>query len=378
MTRLNSVQLLRALAVILVVHAHAIDTQKRFGVSWQQNFYFLENFGCIGADIFFVISGFIISYVYNNDAGGLKYGLQFLKRRFQRINPVYYILSTFTLLLIFTLYKDPDWPNTMPQLVDVIFMIPVLKYQAGSFPLIPVGWTLGIEWWFYILFFLVILTRTRYKIQGLFALISLLVIARFVFKPADFRLQFITSPLMLEFLSGVVIFWIYKHLKVSLTLAWILSLLAITGLVINIFHDYGTISEADPALYGDEGMKRVLLWGIPSALLVSGCIFLEKNGVLNKLWSQPLGLFLGGASYSIYLIHYPVIAYITPSFFDTTGITLSPDVSVFIYMLLGIIAGALFYTGMEKPLLEYMHPTASRRLSSSQIQADSYQRKGIL
>jgi len=66
--KLLSLQLLRCIAVVLVVNAHAIDNQinLNIGESFQQNFYFLENFGAVGVDIFFVLSGFIISLVAKN------------------------------------------------------------------------------------------------------------------------------------------------------------------------------------------------------------------------------------------------------------------------------------------------------------------------
>src|SRR4051812_12308594 len=101
--RLNSIQFLRALAVLLVVYVHAADKHLS-AASFQQNFYFLKNFGAIGVDIFFNISGFIISYVASKYMG-LWEGLGFLKKRFFRINPVYYLASLALLaLLLFTGY----------------------------------------------------------------------------------------------------------------------------------------------------------------------------------------------------------------------------------------------------------------------------------
>jgi exopolysaccharide production protein ExoZ len=80
--KLNSIQYLRAIASILVVYCHAIDIQVYFGISRQQNFYYLQNFGAIGVDLFFVISGFIITYVSRNVLADIPSTKIFLQKRF--------------------------------------------------------------------------------------------------------------------------------------------------------------------------------------------------------------------------------------------------------------------------------------------------------
>jgi peptidoglycan/LPS O-acetylase OafA/YrhL len=60
--KLGSIQFLRAIAAILVLYAHSIDLQMGYSHSFQQDFFYWQNFGAFGVDIFFVISSFIISY----------------------------------------------------------------------------------------------------------------------------------------------------------------------------------------------------------------------------------------------------------------------------------------------------------------------------
>jgi peptidoglycan/LPS O-acetylase OafA/YrhL len=66
--KINSIQYLRAIAATLVVYVHSLNFIGN-GNSNQANFYFLKNFGAIGVDLFFVISGFIITYVSDNFNG---------------------------------------------------------------------------------------------------------------------------------------------------------------------------------------------------------------------------------------------------------------------------------------------------------------------
>jgi peptidoglycan/LPS O-acetylase OafA/YrhL len=96
--KLLSLQLLRCIAVVLVVNAHAIDNQidLNIGESFQQNFYFLENFGAVGVDIFFVLSGFIISLVAKKYLR--LYGFRdFLIKRLIRVLPIYWIVTLITI-----------------------------------------------------------------------------------------------------------------------------------------------------------------------------------------------------------------------------------------------------------------------------------------
>src|SRR5258707_13134028 len=90
--QLTSLQFLRATAAILVAYAHSIDLQMIYASSIQQNFYYLQNFGAFGVDLFFVISGFIISYSAERYKGA-RDASAFLIHRFKRINPVYYIAT---------------------------------------------------------------------------------------------------------------------------------------------------------------------------------------------------------------------------------------------------------------------------------------------
>ena len=84
---LFNVQVLRAIAALLVVHAHA-SGPSGLGLKWFG--------GTSGVDLFFVISGFIIAYVTSQDAS------QFMKRRLLRIVPIYWAstLALYTVAIV--------------------------------------------------------------------------------------------------------------------------------------------------------------------------------------------------------------------------------------------------------------------------------------
>lgn len=347
--KLNSIQLLRALAAILVVYVHSIDIQSTFTVSFQQNFYFLRGFGGIGVDIFFTISGFIISYVANKYKG-IREGAVFLKKRFLRINPFYYFANMILVVLLILTDYPLNWSDIINGCRDMITMIPILNSQTHLVYLLVVGWTLSFEWWFYILFFLLVLFKVNNKVLLFILFLPLLVAIRYIFHLQDFRLVFITNPIILEFLFGVIIYWLYNHIKVSNQLAGLLILLGAVAYLYNIFISYGDISDFTSILYGNSSMKRVLLWGIPSACIVAGCIFYEKNGILSHLWNNEILVLLGNASYAIYLVHIPVF-YSLGYVYEKSGFFLNPDLAIFIQVQIAVGVGILFYKKIEEPLL---------------------------
>ncbi|TWF45305.1 peptidoglycan/LPS O-acetylase OafA/YrhL [Chitinophaga polysaccharea] len=357
--KINSIQFLRAIAVLLVVHVHAIDTQEAFSVSHQQKFFFLENFGAIGVDLFFGISGFIISYVAGNYFGAYD-GVDFLKKRFLRINPIYYVASLIYMVLFCFFDKFYPIEAVLYGLKNTVLMLPVLNSQKALFPILVVGWSLSFEWWFYVLFFLLILARTKYKTFLLLLVIPALVIIGKVLQVHDPRLIFYTNPIMLEFLFGVIIYWLYRNVTLPAGVAAFLLLLGLGGYAYNIFHGFGDISELGSVTTGTGSLKRVLLWGLPSAFILAGCIFLEKKGVLARIWNNRFFLLLGDASYSIYLTHFTFF-YLLTNIYIYTGFFLNADLSIFVHMALGVAVGILFYKKVERPLIKLLHPKPPMR-----------------
>jgi peptidoglycan/LPS O-acetylase OafA/YrhL len=331
------------------VHAHSIDLQMLFSVSWQQNFYYLQNFGAIGVDIFFVISGFIITFIAHKYTG-FNSGAEFLVKRFIRINPIYYFASILFLIPYILRQESIQTQRLLSQLSDTILILPIENRSQDYIPLLMVGWTLGFEWLFYLIFITLIFLRVRRKSLSLFIIITSLVILGRVFLFQDYRLSFVTNPIMLEFLSGVIICRVYLHFKISKSMAYFLVLSGISAYLYSIFFGFGEVSEAGYTLSGELSLPRFFLWGIPSSALVAGCVFLEKNHLHLRLWNNRSGLLLGDASYSIYLIHLTIFG-ILNILYGKIGFLLNPDLCVFLQMSIAAIAGILFYKALEKPIL---------------------------
>ena len=351
--QLNSIQVLRATAAILVAYAHSIDLQIlqiKYPDSIQQHFYYLQNFGAFGVDIFFVISGFIISYSAGRYKGG-RDGYAFLLHRFKRINPVYYIAT-----LLFIAIRTHSWIRdghsslTGPVILKSIVLLPVFDRTSYTPTLLSQAWTLSLEWLFYLLFLVTILTRTRHKERLLGMITVILVIAGLFLHGGDYRLQFITNPVMGEFMLGVLIYWCWSRIAVPKSVAWAL-LLTGTGLCIGeIIKGFGNIDNSIYTLDGSLAFTRLFWWGTPAALLVAGCLFLEKKGSGGFARGNPLLLLIGNSSYSLYLLN-PIVYGICASIYRRTGFFMNPDLAIFVQLALAIIVSIIFYKRVEAPLL---------------------------
>jgi exopolysaccharide production protein ExoZ len=255
MGKLRSIQCLRALAACSVVLFHATHT--RFAV------------GAAGVDLFFVISGFIMATVGVGRSAG-----EFLRDRAWRIFPLWFV-AVIPWLVAFR--------PTGPRLWVSLTFWPIYGGQFYYSPL-TVGWTLSFELLFYLAFALALWSRPLVPLTAF----ALCCVGGAVFGGA--LLGFLGSPVIFEFLAGVVIAKLPK--RPALALPCILAAAAI--LAANHLPLYLRAVVLTP----DLAIWRLLLWGVPGALLVYGALSAEP-------WFVKAGplVLLGDASYSIYLFH---------------------------------------------------------------------------
>jgi exopolysaccharide production protein ExoZ len=90
----------------------------------------------------------------------------------------------------------------------------------------------------------------------------------------------------------------------------------------------------------------VITYGLSAFLLILGFARLDSE---SKVKTPKVFLYLGEASYSIYLTHYPVIIILFKLF---TVIGLGESILVNVIALITLIVGCLFHSIVEKPLLK--------------------------
>ena len=267
MQKLRSVQILRAVAACSVAAMHSYqDLGGPIGN---------EGYGAFGVDLFFVISGFIMA----NVAVGREAG-EFLKDRLWRIYPMWWIAVVPWLVIL---------PLSAASIASSSTLWPV--YTDGyHVPALQVGWTLSFELLFYFGVTAALATRPIVPL-GIYA--SCLIGALTMSMPV---LDFIGTPMTLEFLAGVIVARLPRRTTFGVVLLVGAALLTMTS---------PSVGSAKATLIAQSAVWRPILWGLPAALIAWGMLCLEP--LFRYRLVNPLVL-VGDASYAIYLFH-PLVAY---------------------------------------------------------------------
>jgi len=357
-TQQQGIQILRGIAALMIVIGHSLSRVRGASsalFNQELDIYLPTGFG---VDLFFVISGFIIfissERLRNRDGARLV----FIKRRLIRIVPIYWISTT--LWVGITFGKDflksgagLDWYY----IAASYFFIPFRTLddlRPTVFPVYDLGWTLNYEMYFYAIFS-IFLFRSKYLSVFLIflSMISMVLVGTFI-DSNSVQFTFWSQPIVFEFLFGIVIGIFYtKGFAIPGKLTVPLILLAVAFVAA---HPYGL-----PVMINGtqlNGYSRFLLWGLAAVCIV----FATALGPHFKTsWLMRRFVYLGDASYSIYLFH-PFGLFIVSAIFKRF-VPPSDNYLVYFFIALFFVAlsvALLFYRFVENPLTN----TLKARLST--------------
>ncbi|MBB3938433.1 peptidoglycan/LPS O-acetylase OafA/YrhL [Novosphingobium fluoreni] len=290
-TRLEGVQILRAIAASLVVFGHLQGTIRthpgEFGA-----FAPVPINGGIGVDIFFAISGFIIVHSGSRLVGQPGGARIFLIRRLARIIPMYWAATALSIML--ALWSAKNVPSLTHAIASFAFF-PVAGTHVGTFyPVLDLGWSLNYEVLFYTIFALSMVVSSRHYIPVALSIICLFAVVGHQEKLGG-ALEFWTSSIILEFGFGMLIASIFQKRRITLPRLYRASMI-LMGATIYISDPFGLSKQ--PITPND--VTRVLGWGIPGLLLLVTAIStpLRSDTAIKRLF-----LLLGDASFALYLLH---------------------------------------------------------------------------
>lgn len=318
----------------------------------------LLKFGHVAVAVFIVLSGFCLMLPIAQ-RGDFVLPLDFLKRRARRILPAYYAAMVLSLLLgiaipvILPPYSR-EWQGLLLHIVLLHNWTPRWSIAInGPF------WSIALEWQIYFLFALVLLPlRRRYG-----RLVTLTVAAGLSALPLLFKLGGTSPWFLLLFVQGMFAAeWVAQPPRLSARAlsALAMGLLLLSGsLELLVWRDSfpwpKTPWLANAVLVGLD----LLLGSATVALLLAGALAAPAaplRGIFQLLGSRPLVL-LGSFSYSIYLLHDPLLAlgihYARP-------LIVAAPLQAFPFVLatlLPVVLGLswLFHLTFERPFLRSPH-----------------------
>lgn len=314
-----SLQILRFVAALMVVYVHAAQTAVKVTGS---NGLLPRDFqvvGFAGVDIFFVISGVIIA----KTAPGLTWR-SFAWRRFRRIVPLYLLIS---IPYAIVAYKTGfGWRDA----VATLLLWPATDQMTA--PALPAAWTLCFEMLFYAAATIVLIDRRL--LSGLVGIFGLAMI----FRSAGPVLQFLGNPLIIEFGFGVVLAYAPRWKPAVWSLPIGAAAMIAVGFL-GIAPQGGTMEF----LAGDGGFQRVLVYGLPAAMIVFGTMQIDAKP---SIWTV-----LGDASYMLYLIHTLPITLLLMLW---TAFPIPPDLIIVIGTASSVLFAWRMYIRFELPLRKFL------------------------
>ncbi|MGM9507315.1 acyltransferase family protein [Larkinella sp. GY13] len=335
-----SIQALRALAALLVTLFHV--SMKMEDVAIYSPFLRCFKAGFGGVDLFFVISGFIITHTNGSKINRPDQLVPYLKRRFGRIYVIYWLVLVAAGVLFLWLNAfapSLKWLSYGLNPVEIAKALTLFPFHES---LLPVTWTLSYELYFYVLFGLLIVSRYFLIIPVLLMGATLLNgLATGAGQPPLFAFShhsFLLSPFTLEFCFGVAAYHLARRNAFDIHPV-------LMGLAAGLF--FLTGEWATPADY----WLRIGGFGFPAMVLLLGLIRWE----VSNRFSYPDWLTkLGDASYLLYLIHVPAIMMLTQALMI---LGFANFVVVSNVLLVAFLAwfSWLAHRWVEKPLLHWIH-----------------------
>ncbi len=300
--------------------------------------------GWIGVDLFFVLSGFLVSgllFAEHRRTGHPSIGRFYLRRGLKIYPPFYAMLAVSVFVDWFRGRHIP----AIPLLSELVFV------QSYVGALWNHTWSLAVEEHFYVLLPLLLVLLTRLGRQMALPIIVLAVcvgtlIARLSHASDVPHYRHLThlfaTHLRLDSLAaGVFLAYVYhghreRFLRVVTPRRWVFvlagALLMAPAFVFPL--------ETTPAIY----TVGLTVWYLASALIVSALVTMQP-----PTWLSPIA-FVGASSYSIYLWHMPVLVW-GPSALAKVGISLGPAAQLACYIVGSILVGLVMARAIETPTL---------------------------
>lgn len=312
---------MRALAAIWVLLHHANVSVRHFVGPLPAGDGLIAN-GYIGVDFFFVLSGFIIAFSANRLLQTGRGFADYAKARAIRIY-VPYLPVGLGMLALYTLLPDVSAGERSPGLLTSLMLLP----SSGP-PALSVAWTLVHEMLFYALFSTIFASR-RLLAALLVVWACAIVWTHFAVATPERPAGYVLAPINLCFLLGVATYYG--------TRAGVSPVVGALGLALGVATLAMEAAQTDP--------RRWLL-----ALGFAGFIVAATSAWAQRRGPGAVALFLGAASYSIYLVHDPVLS-AAVRLLTRAAPGVAPPVAFVAVAVTALLTGVTYYAAYERRAL---------------------------
>lgn len=328
---------LRGVAAIIVVTFHLAEPLST------GNLDNLVNHGYLAVDFFFLLSGFVVGYAYDDRWHNMTAG-NFLKRRIERLQPMVVLGMTlgaigfyFTDSTIWPLiHTVPVWKMLLVMLIGyTILPIPLsldIRGWEEMHPLNSVGWSLLFEYVANILYAIGIRKFSKMALSILVG-IAAIALAHMAITNGDViggwtlnaeQVRVGLTRTMYPFFAGLLLSRIAKPTRIKNAFLWCSLLVAVVLYMPRI-----------------GGAEHIWMNGIYESVCIIVVfpliVYLGASGVVQTKGERRICKFLGDISYPLYLVHYPLVYFYVAWISDHKGVTILQAWPYALLILIGSI-----------------------------------------
>ena len=307
--------------------------------------------GYIGVDVFFVISGYLITSLINSEIQRGSFSLKkFYLRRVRRLAPALIVMLVPVALVAYIVLKPDDLRSfglsfmLLPvTLQNVVYLAEGEYFRGAELKPLLHTWSLSVEEQFYLLWPVILIYLGRFQFKIKLILVGSLIIGSFVFNLALMSITpkasfFLLPPRAWELGVGCLVALLAANeFFCGLLTEKIKTLLAFVGLLAVLYSVFWFTSETP-------------FPGASALIPVVGTSFLLFSEIgsltgIGKFFSLPLMVRIGLISYPMYLWHWPIISLLRQFQIDST----QPVIAVTI-VFATIVLAEITYRFVESPI----------------------------
>lgn len=354
--RIESLDLLRGLASFIVaffwhyqhfgVSANLLPAYLKFSDFYRRGWIFVE--------FFFILSGFIFSYVYLDKIrkNGISELRGYAVSRFARLYPLHVLTLLLVLMLLVVnqgsfIYHD----NTIKKFLLNLFFLQNGFFDT-TFSFNGPSWSVSCEILMYVLFFWIICKDASNRIAWF---VGLFFLGQIIFKVG------INLPVFNEQIAQALIYFFFGCLIFEIS-SWTVfnNRYVKMSLFIGIVLIYAIPKWAGQEIYGSwEFVYAIFLF--PALILL-----FSKSNTISRLSANDACRFIGDMSYGVYLLHYPVqffILIINKRY--ELKIDFSSPLTLLLYVTITLSVSSIIHYFFERPASKFLRGKLNSRYTSS-------------
>ena len=345
--RLRFLDGLRAVAALAVLFHHlyySSDFDKDFSRALPVWFAAFAEYCARGVQVFFVLSGFVIAYSLRDLRVDRRTAVNFALRRQIRLDPPYWIclaVAVIDLAIVARVHPDISPAPTLGTFLLNFFYLPAVSHAPVY---LSVAWTLCLEVQFYLVFILILwAAQARLPKVTPVAVIVLLGLGSLAFRSRltndDYPWFFGSFYL---FAAGVLVCWV----TLRRAPAWLLGIYVLAMLAIGV-----------------AGQQQTIIAGFTVAVLIH---LAATGGHLDDWLTGRFFAYFGRISYSLYLVHLPILTRVYRAGLRVTGLGFWAGVLwLTLGLLLSIAAAHLLNRYVEEPAKRLSSRLKARRATTA-------------